>query len=225
MQQVVTKSLRDILSPSVILFVLKITALSLIATIVLSRLLWSSLSELIATYANWIPWEWLSGLITSFASLALGYTLFIIMISLFTSLMSEKLLIRLAKRHYPDTPVIGNADIVTSIWITLRSSGIFLALFILLFPLLFVPILGQIVMLYLWSVLLKAPTVYDVGSLFINDTIALKEKRKKSTLIAMIGALFNYIPVLNFFAAVFAQILFLHHIMQRTSTKVPLTNE
>ena len=40
-----------------------------------------------------------------------------------------------------------------------------------------------------------------------------KRKAKKSTLIAMIASLFNYVPVLNIFAPVFAQILFLHHIL------------
>ena len=68
-------------------------------------------------------------------------------------------------------------------------------------------------MLYLWSILLKSPTVYDVGSLFTKNKSVLLEKRKKSTLIAMMGSLFNYIPLLNLFAPVFVQILFLHHLL------------
>lgn len=70
-------------------------------------------------------------------------------------------------------------------------------------------------MLYLWSILLKAPTVHDVGGLFITDQQLLKAKSKHSTLIAMIASLFNYIPLLNIFAPIFAQILFLHHLLQR----------
>jgi hypothetical protein len=69
-------------------------------------------------------------------------------------------------------------------------------------------------MLYLWSILLKDPTVYDVGALFITDKNKLRVVSKKATLIAMTGSLFNYIPILNLFAPVFAQILFLHHLLK-----------
>ena len=216
MKHIITKSMQDIFSPAVIVFVLKIAGLSLISTLILSWLLWDLLFALVTSYASWIPWEWLSATVTSLASVVIAYTLFIIMVSLFTALMSEKLLIKLAKKHYPDTPVVGSVAITTSLIITLKSSAIFLGLFILLLPLLFIPLLGQVVMLYLWSILLKAPTVYDVGSLFTTDKALLKEKSKKSTIIAMIGSLFNYVPLLNLFAAVFAQILFLHHFLKDT---------
>jgi uncharacterized protein involved in cysteine biosynthesis len=68
-------------------------------------------------------------------------------------------------------------------------------------------------MLWLWSILLREPTVYDVGSLFISDPAELRRQSKKARLIALVAALFNYIPLLNIFAPVFAQILFLHHLL------------
>jgi len=68
-------------------------------------------------------------------------------------------------------------------------------------------------MLWLWSIIIKEPTAYDVSSLFIADKKMVKEKTKKSRVIAMIASLFNYVPVLNIFAPVFAQILFLHNIL------------
>ncbi|MFT7880811.1 MAG: EI24 domain-containing protein [Sulfurimonas sp.] len=214
MQRIITKSLQDIFSPVVVTFVVKIALLSLVSTFILSWIAWDLLFGVITAYASWIPWEWLTATITSLASLLIAYTLFIIMVSLFTAVMSEKLLIKLAKKHYPSVPVTGSADITTSVLITLKSSAVFLGLFLLLLPLLFIPILGQVVILYLWSILLNAPTVYDVGSLFIKEKSVLKEKSKRSTLIAMIGSLFNYIPLLNLFAPVFAQILFLHHLLK-----------
>ena len=111
-------------------------------------------------------------------------------------------------------PVVGSADIITSILLTLKASAVFLLLFIITLPLLFIPIFGQVVILYLWSVLLKEPTIYDVGALFIDDKKTLRTKRKQTRILAMIAALFNYIPLLNIFAPVFAQILFLHHILK-----------
>jgi uncharacterized protein involved in cysteine biosynthesis len=52
--------------------------------------------------------------------------------------------------------------------------------------------------------------------LFISDKKELRQKRKKSTIIAMLASLFNYIPILNIFAPIFAQIFFLHHILKET---------
>jgi len=176
--------------------------------------MWGVLTNFISSYLSWIPWEWLQTSGASVATFLVAYMLFIIIVALLTSLYSEKLLIALAKKRYPEVPVVGSAEIITSILLTLKASIVFLLLFILTLPLLFIPIFGQVVILYLWSVLLKEPTIYDVGSLFINDKTLLKEKRKQTKILAMIAALFNYIPLLNIFAPVFAQILFLHHILK-----------
>lgn len=213
MQQIITKSLQDILSRNVILFVLKMGLISLIMTAVVIWNTWEPLNTLIASYLSWIPWEWLQTTGASVASLAFAYMLFIITVSLLTSLYSEKLLIALAQKRYPDVPVVGSANLSTSLLLTLKASIIFLLLFIVTLPLLFIPVFGQLVILYLWSVLLKEPTVYDVGALFINDKKVLKEKKKRTRILAMLASLFNYVPLVNIFAPVFGQILFLHHIL------------
>lgn len=214
MKQIISKSLQDMLSKDVILFVLKIGFISLAVTIFLAWNMWGAMSSIIATYLSWIPWEWLQTSGASVATFSVAYMLFIIIVALLTSLYSEKLLIALAKKRYPDVPVVGSADIITSILLTLKASAVFLLLFIITLPLLFIPIFGQVVILYLWSVLLKEPTIYDVGALFIDDKTTLKSKRKQTRFLAMIAALFNYIPLINIFAPVFAQILFLHHILK-----------
>lgn len=203
------------LSKDVILFVIKIGFISLALTLLFVWNMWGVLTNIIASYLSWIPWEWVQTSGASVATLLLTYMLFIMMVSLLTSLYSEKLLLSLAKKRYPDVPVIGSADITTSILLTLKASIVFLVLFIITLPLLFIPVFGQVLVLYLWSILLKEPTIYDVGSLFINDKKILKEKKKKTSILAMIAALFNYIPLVNIFAPVFAQILFLHHILKK----------
>lgn len=213
MKQIIIKSLQDILSKNVILFVLKMGLISLAITSILTWNMWEALNNIISSYLSWIPWEWLQTSGASVATFSFAYMLFIIIVSLLTSLYSEKLLIDLAKKRYPDIPVVGSANITTSILLTLKASIIFLLLFMITLPLLFIPIFGQVLVLYLWSILLKEPTIYDVGALFINDKKTLKEKKKKTRILAMIAALFNYIPLVNIFAPVFAQILFLHHIL------------
>ncbi len=213
MKHILSKGMQDIFSKEVILFVLKITAISLLTSGVFIWYFWGSIASFITAYLSWIPWKWLQTSGANVMTFGVSYMLFIISISLFTSLYSEKLLILLAKKHYPLVEVVGYPSITTSLLLTLKASMITLFLFMFLFVFLFIPIVGQVVLVYLWSILLREPTLYDVGTLFISDKKKKKEKRKKTRLLAMIASLFNAIPLLNLFAAVFAQILFLHHIL------------
>jgi len=215
MKTIITRSLKDIFSKDVIFFVLKIGLASFALSIAFLWYFWDGISSFIASYLSWIPWEWLQTSGAKMITFSLSYMIFIIIISLLTSLYSEKLLITLAKKHYPEVPVVGSIDISTSIRATLKASAIFLVLFLLSIPFLFIPFVGQIIMLYLWSILIKEPTIYDVGSLFIDSKKELKAKTQKTTLLAMVASLFNYVPVLNLFAPVFGQILFLHKILEK----------
>jgi len=213
MTSTIKKSLQDIFSPMVLKFILKIGIGSILLWIGILGYFWSSFSSFITSFMSWIPFEWLQNSIVYIAAPFVGYTLIIITIAILTSLYSEGLLIKLAKKHYPNVEAIASPSITGSISSTLWSSLVFSILYLLLFPTFFIPVIGQGIMLYVWSILLKAPTVHDVGGLFITDKKVLKAKRKKSNIIAMIASLFNYIPLLNIFAPIFAQIMFLHHIL------------
>ncbi|CAA6816696.1 MAG: Unknown protein [uncultured Sulfurovum sp.] len=209
----IKKSLTDSLSPMVLIFILKIGLASIAIWSTILWYFWDFFSGFVTSYLTWIPWDWAQDSVSYVAAPFIGYTLIIITISILTSLYSETLLIALAKKHYPEKKVIGSPSIRGSIFATLKSAFIFAFLFMILWPTIFIPLVGQVIMLYLWSILLKAPTVHDVGGLFISNKKELKIKRKKSTLIAMTASLFNYIPLLNLFAPIFAQIMFLHHIL------------
>ncbi len=213
MTDTIKKSLQDIFSPLVLKFILKIGLGSILLWITLLWYFWSRFSNFITSYLTWIPFEWLQNSVAYVAAPLVGYTLIIITIAILTSLFSEGLLINLAKKHYPQVKAISSPSLGGSISSTLSSTLLFALMYLILFPTFFIPIIGQGIMLYVWSILLKAPTVHDVGSLFIADKKELKQKRKKSNIIAMIASLFNYIPILNIFAPIFAQIMFLHHIL------------
>ncbi len=211
MKQTIQASLRDLFSREVILYVLKTALAALGISLLLIWLFWDSLTGLTASFLGWIPWEWLQTTGAGAVNILLVYMLFIITVSLLTSLTSETLLKKLAQKHYPHISAEGTPRMFTSLLLTLKATGLFLLLFIPAIPLLFVPILGQIIILYLWSILIKNPTIYDVAALF-----SIQEKgtlQKRGTLLAMIASLFNYLPLLNIFTPVFAQILFLHFVL------------
>lgn len=213
MGQTIGKSFKDIFSSAVLLFVLKVTLIAVALTFALVSVVGGSINSFISSYLSWLPWEWLQTTGASVASIAISYMIFIIMISIVTSFMVEPLLIKLAKKHYPEVAVVGTPNISTSILLSLKSAMIMFVIFMFTFPMMFIPLVGAVYMLWLWSILLKKPTIYDVSSLFIADKKEVKDRTKKSTMLAMIAAGFNYIPVLNIFSAVFAQILFLHQIL------------
>lgn len=221
MKQIIQKSLQDILSKEVIFFVLKVGFGSILLWIILLWISWDLYAGVISAYIQKIPfigsWEWFQSSGAFLTALIIGYMLIIITISILTSLYSEPLLIKLAQKHYSHVTVKGSPKITTSIILSIKAGLVFLLLFLFTFPLIFIPILGQIWMLWLWSILIKEPTAYDVASLFTAEKKKGKEKTKSSVAIAMIASLFNYIPVLNIFAPVFAQILFLHHILGEKS--------
>ena len=217
MQKVITKSLSDILSPTVLSFILKVGFGAIFFWVVVLWFSWDLYESIIASYIQKIPfvgnWEWFQSSGAFLAAIIVGYMLIIISVSILTSLYSEPLLIKLAQKHYPGQAVVGSPAVATSIYLSIKAGVIFLLLFLFTFPLIFVPILGQIWMLWLWSLLIKEPNTYDVGSLFIADKQSLKTQKKKAGLTAMIASLFNYIPVLNIFAPLFGQIMFLHQIL------------
>jgi uncharacterized protein involved in cysteine biosynthesis len=213
MQQAISKSFKDIFSSTVLRFIAKVTLISVAITSLLIWLFNTTLVGFVKSYLSWIPWEWLQTSGAAVATVAIAYMLFIMVLSITTSLMAEPMLITLAKKHYPNTPVIGSADLMISLLLSLKSGAIFLLLFLLTFPIMFIPLVGAVYMLWLWSILLKKPTINDVSSLFIKDKKEVKKRTKRSTMLAMIAAGFNYIPLVNIFAPVFAQILFLHYVL------------
>ena len=217
LKNTISKSIQDIFSPEVLLFVLKIGFGSIISWIIILWTSWDLYSSFIALYIQKVPligdWEWVQSGGSFFIALVVAYMLIIITISAFTSFFSEPLLKKLAKKHYPSVEATGSPNIGKSIMLTLKASIVFLLVFLLSFPLLFIPVLGQIWMLWLWGILIKEPTVYDVSSLFTTQNSTFDAKSKSAGITAMFASLFNYIPLLNIFAPVFAQILFLHQIL------------
>ncbi len=213
MNKIITKSFKDLFSTTVLAFIAKTTLISLLLTAAIAWLFGSTVSSFVKHYLTWIPWEWVQTTGASVAVIAVAYMLFVAIHAVVTSFMVEPLLATLAQKHYPNAPVVGTPSITTSLLISLRSAVVFLVVFLFTFPLMFIPLLGAVYMLWLWSILIKAPTIHDVGSMFITDKKVLKARSSKTTLLAMIAAGFNYIPLLNIFSPVFAQILFLHRIV------------
>lgn len=210
MQALVRKALGDLFSPATFGFILKSTVAALLTTALLMWLFNGLLKGLIASYLHLLPWAWLQDVGLAVALVMFAYMLFIALLSLFTSLFIEKHIVALARKHYPEVLPAQQIDTFGALMVNLKATALFLLLFLVTFPLAFVPFLGAVWLLYLWSIPLKAPSYYDIVSLFPK---AKESDTKGLTLLAMIAALFNYIPLLNLFTPLFAEILFLHRLL------------
>ncbi len=216
MIKILLRSIKDILSLKVLGFIFKVTLGAFLLMILFFWLFWDSFSNGIAHLIVALPYIGKFGFVQEAASflgaLVVAYGIIIALISLLTSLFSPKLILSLAKKEY-NIEGKESSSLKEVIWVNVKSALIFVLLLFLCLPLIFVPILGQIVMLLLWAYLLKEPTYLDVASLFDG----IKKEKRGLWLIAILAAVFNYIPFLNLFAPVFAQILFMHYLLNQKS--------
>ncbi|MCB4743524.1 MAG: hypothetical protein LGB54_04130 [Sulfurovum sp.] len=213
MNTIIIKSFKDIFSSAVLLFIFKVGMISTVITWGLIWLLGDILKGFIINYLGWIPWEWAQTTGASIAIVAVGYMLFILTLSVVTSFMIEPLLIMLAQKHYPYAKVVNSSSVMKSTILSIRSGLSFFFLFLFLLPLMFIPLIGAIWMLWLWSIPIKDSSIYDIQSLFVPQE--QKIEVKNATVLAMVAAIFNYIPILNIFTPVFAEIIFLHTIIDK----------
>jgi len=212
MKTVIQKSLQDIFSLEVIFFVTKTAFIAFMFAFPVIWFFEDALANFIHLYLQWIPSDSFQNYGARVITWSISYTIFIVIVLLLTLKNSEKLLIKLAKKHYPNLVVHKAPHIFVSMFVTFKSFMIFFMALMFCMPFLPIPILGQGLMLYLLSILIKKP-MYRLGSLFISDKKVFKEKMNNSNKIALLATLFNYIPIVNIFAPMFRQILFLHHIL------------
>lgn len=217
MQSNLSKTFSDILSRDVLPFVLLVGIGSVIVWIVPLWWIWGGVVhgiEWLAGLTSWTQsWQHLEGADSFWTAFKIGYVLVTITVSIATAIWGEKILRRLARKHYPHLAATGSGKIHRSLYYNLKANGKFLLLLLVTFPLLFIPYLGKLWLLYLWSIQIKEPTVYDVGALLDMDTQTLRQHTRQSRWISLLAAALNFIPIVNFFVPLFAQILFLHAIL------------
>ncbi len=212
MYKAILKSIKDIFSKDVLLFILKISIFTILFWALIFWLFWDFIQSFLSYLLSYIPYignisfmQKAGGVILA---ILLFYILIIITLSFLTSIFSEKLIIKLAFKNYNLKPKY-RVSLSSSILASLKGVIKFIIGFVFLFWAIFIPIIGAIVMLFLWALLLSDSLIIDVGALFFSKE-ELKYVKKESKIASLIASILNYIPILNIFSPIFAQILFLH---------------
>ncbi len=161
---------------------------------------------------TWLPFETIEKGIAFLIGFYLIYNAIIVSMVFIASLFSEPLLRNIEKKYFKESEVKRD-HLFSSISYTLKDSFIFLALSIVAFPLLFIPIVNIFTQIALWIWLTKDTMGYDAITLTSSKVTKekLKEHRKALWFISFITVLFNFIPILNLFGPFFGEISMFHY--------------
>lgn len=141
------------------------------------------------------------------------YNAIVVTMVFVASFFSEALIVSVEERHFKDDEVRRD-HLWSSVGYTLKDSVVFIAVSLLVFPLLFIPLVNIVVQIVLWIWLIKDTMTYDAAALVYEkvDTKALKEHRIAIWFLSIMVAFFNLIPVLNIFGPFFGLIALFHYL-------------
>ena len=177
MLEIITKSIKD-------LFDKRILFTSLVP-IVIAALFWGfiffmfhgSVNNFLTWIIQHIPFvgdaQWLKDIIASVGGIFIYYELLIITSVMIVGMVADKIIDIINNKYYHNEKR-GFGTVAESILVALKQNVIFLVLFVLLLPAMFVPVLNIFVHIFLWSILIKKPTFYDSIAIY-----ATKDEFKK----------------------------------------------
>ena len=161
-----------------------------------------------------LPFNYTDESVAAVMSIYLLYNGLIVTMAALSSLRSKYVLEDLRAKQYPSEKLLGSAG--ETFMSTLRDIIIFSGVSILLFPLLFIPLLNIVVQFSLWIWLYKSMFSRDVCELYCDEDVQTDTKKDQWEfwVIASISSVMSFIPFINFFAPYFTQVAMFHFVMK-----------
>jgi len=162
-----------------------------------------------------LPFDTVAKSVSAIVSIYIFYNFFILALFIIIFVFSKQFLEAIRELEYPDVE-INIEDKFKFKRAIFKDVLIFIGLFLMLFPLFFIPVINVGVQLFLWTKLYHDSFLYFVCNEYCsNEEFEELQKQKfKTTFIAFLAALFNLLPIVNFFAPFFAIIMFFHCVME-----------
>ncbi len=164
---------------------------------------------------TWLPFETVEKTLSYLLGFYFLYGLSVASMIVAASLLSPSYLEELRQRECPYDTVYEKEESVLRY--TLRDVGLFLLFSLLIFPLLFVPVLNVVAQLLLWVWLAKETLFYDSAlMLFQRPSSELYVRYRPAVLgITLVGAFFNFVPVVHLFGPFFSEIAMFYYLKQK----------
>jgi len=167
---------------------------------------------------TWLPFETVEMTLAYLLGIYFIYNLIIVSMTLCASLLSRKYLYKVKEENFPYDTIYDNNEKI--FLYTLRDIGIYLVASLLVFPLLFVPVLNILSQIFLWIWLAKDTLFYDSATMLYNEVTKEQKKEHQKAIwgIALLGSLFIFIPVVNIFGPFFSEVAMFHYLKTKRDT-------
>jgi len=221
MLELLLKSIKD-------LFNTKILLASLVP-IVVASLFWgliffifrNQINQFIVWLISYIPFvgdsSWLVNIVETIGGIFIYYELLIITSIMIVGIIADKIVDEINSKYYHNEKR-GFGTTLESIIISLKQNLLFIILFILFLPAMFIPVVNILVHLFLWSILIKKPTFYDSIAMYAtkNEFHQLESSNTmKLRFIALASAALLLVPVFGIFVYILQLLMFAHFNLQR----------
>jgi len=148
----------------------------------------------------------------SIAELVIFYELLLIMSILFVGLIADAVVDRINGKYYY-LEKRGFGTFLGSMLKAIRSNILFIMLFLILIPFLFIPFLNIAVHIFLWAILIRSPMLYDSLAFYARKKEFEEIKRSnrlQTWLLSLVAASLFLIPLFGVFLYLLQLIMFTH---------------
>ncbi len=173
---------------------------------------WHDIYTSISKLLTWLPFQTVDEGLAWFLAVYIFYNGFIVSLFLIILFYREPFLRALKERDYEDYDIDESSLKTGFTKVAFKDMITFTLLSIILFPLLFVPVVNILIQVFLWAWLIKDSLFLSVASLYCNEDgiKKLKEHKYYLWIIAIFASLLNFVPVVNILSPFFAEIMFFH---------------
>ena len=170
----------------------------------------NSLLLYISHFIKILPFQSVEELISIFLAVLFYYMLFSVSISLTFTFQIIDVLKKLSSEQYPK---INPQNIQKNkiLFFTIRDLFLFIMISIICYPLLLIPVINIITMIFLWTYVIKDSYYHTIKDLFNLDDL----NKKEQYLLAFFSAILNFIPLINIYAPAFGILLFYHYMLEK----------
>lgn len=161
--------------------------------------------------------EWAVDAVELIGGLVVFYQLMIATAVMIVGLIADGVVDRINLRRY-QLVKNGFGTLSGSIWTSLKSNLLFILLFVLFLPLVFVPVLNIVVQLWLWMLLIKKPLFYDSVAMYASPEEyrqLIQAQRGKSFLLTLVSASLFLIPLVGVFIYVLQLLFYTNYNLER----------
>jgi len=177
----------------------------------------SEISSHLIAYIPFATADWIKSIASMVLMILFFYQLVLMTIILSLGLISEKIVLAINEEHY-SLKLEGDHSLSGVLTTSLKTNTIFLLLYILLLPTFFIPGINVAVHLFLWSILLKQPLLYDSAAIFANRDEyehLLHANRWSLRVLSVLLSVLFFVPPIGAFTTIFQLIVLTHYSLAR----------